>query len=195
MPYKDPTIRREYQRTYMNRRYQENPEPYKKQAREWSRANRAKINKWKRPWTRKARAKARKEGKCAICLRKKRQKNFTSCRLCRIANRMRCSRWQRENRRRYRSHVNAYRNKNPQIYRHSDARKRAKRRKAKGSHTWAEWRTVCRKHKWRCAHCGKRKKLTRDHVIPLCKGGTDYISNIQPLCASCNSKKGGRREN
>ena len=40
-----------------------------------------------------------------------------------------------------------------------------------------------------CPCCGKKKKLTEDHIIPIKKNGTDYINNIQPLCQSCNSKK------
>ena len=41
-----------------------------------------------------------------------------------------------------------------------------------------------------CLCCNRRRKLTADHVIPVSKGGTSYISNIQPLCQPCNSSKG-----
>ena len=41
-----------------------------------------------------------------------------------------------------------------------------------------------------CLHCGSRKVLTVDHVIPHSKGGTDAFENLQTLCATCNCKKG-----
>jgi 5-methylcytosine-specific restriction endonuclease McrA len=29
-----------------------------------------------------------------------------------------------------------------------------------------------------------------DHKVPICKGGTDHIGNLQLLCRRCNRKKG-----
>ncbi len=59
-------------------------------------------------------------------------------------------------------------------------------------YTKAEWRALCVLHNNLCLCCGKHRPLAADHVTPLYLGGSDDISNIQPLCKSCNSKKGTR---
>jgi hypothetical protein len=43
-----------------------------------------------------------------------------------------------------------------------------------------------------CAYCKKKhnhRLLTRDHIIPLSKGGTDSWTNIVTACMDCNAKK------
>lgn len=55
-------------------------------------------------------------------------------------------------------------------------------------HTEAEWRALICRCGFRCASCGKfESALTKDHIIPRSKGGSDLIENIQPLCLKCNS--------
>lgn len=58
-----------------------------------------------------------------------------------------------------------------------------------GSHTLQEWLDLCEKYDNRCLACGRKVKLTVDHIMPLIRGGTDDIDNIQPLCITCNSRK------
>jgi 5-methylcytosine-specific restriction endonuclease McrA len=63
---------------------------------------------------------------------------------------------------------------------------------AEGSWTLQEWQALLDQYDHRCLACNKQEpeiKLTMDHVIPLSKGGSNSIDNIQPLCVSCNSKK------
>lgn len=57
------------------------------------------------------------------------------------------------------------------------------------THSYEEWLDLLHRCKGRCVKCGKKRKLTRDHIIPLSKGGHDGIENIQPLCRPCNTRK------
>jgi hypothetical protein len=76
---------------------------------------------------------------------------------------------------------------------HHDRLKRDKRRRnAVGTYTLAEWEALKMKYGYMCLCCKQSEpeiSLTRDHVIPLVKGGLNNIYNIQPLCRSCNNRK------
>ena len=43
-----------------------------------------------------------------------------------------------------------------------------------------------------CKACGTTDNLTVDHIIPMSRGGSDDIDNLQLLCRRCNSRKGAR---
>jgi 5-methylcytosine-specific restriction endonuclease McrA len=89
-----------------------------------------------------------------------------------------------------REYFRAYHVENPDKVRAVRHARRARKAGNGGSFTDKEWQDLCQRYDNRCLCCGEKKKLTADHVIPLVKGGTSYIDNIQCLCQSCNSSKG-----
>lgn len=70
-----------------------------------------------------------------------------------------------------------------------EQRRQARKRGLPNTLTASEWRAICAAYKFRCAYCGKKTKLTQDHVSPLSKGGGTTAWNTVPACPSCNSKK------
>ena len=70
---------------------------------------------------------------------------------------------------------------------------RARVRGNGGKHTAKEWRDLCHKYGNKCLCCGSCERLTKDHVVPVSRGGVNTIDNLQLLCKSCNSKKNNRK--
>ena len=50
---------------------------------------------------------------------------------------------------------------------------------------------IASSQKWSCAHCQQLLDNTYevDHVIPLYKGGTNDLTNLEALCRNCHGKK------
>lgn len=77
----------------------------------------------------------------------------------------------------------------------NNSRRRARVLSAPGTYTPQEWEQLKAGYDYRCLRCGKQEpeiRLTQDHVIPLALGGSNFITNIQPLCLFCNQSKNAR---
>lgn len=86
-----------------------------------------------------------------------------------------------------------YKKRNPERFAYHEAIRRARKKQAVGSFTLEEWLAVCRYYRGMCLCCKRTDRpLTIDHIVPLSRGGSNYISNIQPLCKECNSVKGAK---
>jgi hypothetical protein len=71
--------------------------------------------------------------------------------------------------------------------------KKAKSRRRKTNIPRGMRHEVFKRDGYRCVECGASKydgaTLHVDHKIPVSKGGTDELSNLQTLCSECNLNK------
>lgn len=84
---------------------------------------------------------------------------------------------------------NEYLKKNPQILHKIRENRRTREYNAVGNHTLEEWLAKKKEFDNLCGYCKLGKPLTKDHMTPLSRGGTNSIDNIIPACKSCNSAK------
>jgi 5-methylcytosine-specific restriction endonuclease McrA len=150
-----------YMREYSAKTRARNPEKNREYQKKWRKANRKKLNAMVADWAKR---------------NKNRIKKNNAARYLRDKERI-----DKRNR--------EYRKAHPEAANARTHKRRAAKTKAGGAYTSAQWIALCNKYHNRCLCCGKKKKLTPDHVIPIAKGGSSNISNIQPLCMPCNAHK------
>lgn len=106
----------------------------------------------------------------------------------------RVKKWKKENPEKVKVGRQKYDQLHPDSVLEKMHRRRAKRINVVGGHfTEKEWSDLLDAYGHRCLCCGRNDvALERDHVIPLGPPHSDEITNIQPLCRSCNASKGAK---
>ena len=92
----------------------------------------------------------------------------------------------------YARNTKKWQQKHPEKVAFYSRTRRYRKKSSVGTHTLKEWEEMKFRYGYMCLCCKKVEpeiKLTEDHIIPLVKGGSNNIDNIQPLCGICNAQK------
>jgi 5-methylcytosine-specific restriction endonuclease McrA len=169
MPYRTPELRRA--------NYLANKEKQLAQTAEWSKRNRKKARASYTRWATKYPEKVKTRRRAHYEANKEEAKAYSA-------------KFRKDNPELVKESLAKWKRDNPDKVSALLQKRRAAKTKAGGAYTSAQWIALCDKFGNVCLQCKKSRRLTPDHVLPISKGGTSNIENIQPLCGPCNSSKG-----
>lgn len=105
--------------------------------------------------------------------------------------------WKANNKEHIKKYTKEWNKNNPEKYKanlqRGKTKRRVKFREIINTLTAEEWIDILEAYNYRCAYCDVEFEVenmpTKDHIIPLIKGGNNTKENIVPACRSCNSSK------
>lgn len=91
-------------------------------------------------------------------------------------------------------HAATYRERHREKVRVMVRNRAARRRRAEGTHTKEDIKRIMEAQDHKCVYC--RQDITVrchvDHIMPTKLGGSNWPSNLQCLCPSCNTRKSAK---
>ena len=171
----------EYNREYSKRYAKSNPKKIKESLKKWRGKNKEHIKEYNKKYVEKNpeyRSGRYKENKEKVLKQNKK--------------------WRDNNIERFKIYMGKWykTEKGKALIQRGNCRRQARERKMINTLTSKEWLEILEKYNYRCAYCGVEFDCenlpTKDHIIPISKGGDNIKENIVPACKSCNSRKNNK---
>lgn len=178
------------------RHYEQNKEKVLEQCRAWRSANMDRVREAYRAYEQRHRNKIRERKRAFREMNRPlvyaKQKAYAEANKSQI--RARLQEYWIANKHRLADGRKAYRKANKHIIAANAHKRRARARNAPGKHTAKQLLNLHGLQRSRCAICRTSLKRAHhvDHIVPLAKGGSNDITNIQLLCVACNLSKNAK---